>query len=125
LSLNFILYELQPYRHVGLVRRSVILNKYRDFINISLLFVVRGDVRKVQIKGYKIDIRDLFRNTNIILIEEAYRLLLRNKMITNLVLTLVNLRKVAFTRFAHNLRFINRNEDVKELVDVILIENIK
>jgi hypothetical protein len=103
----------------------VILNKYKDSINISLLFVIRGDVRKVQIKGYEINIRDLLRNTNIIFIEEAYRLLLRNKMITNLTLTLVNLRKIALTRLAHNLRFVNRDEDVKKLVDVISVKNIK
>jgi hypothetical protein len=94
-------------------------------MNISLLFVVRGDVRRVQMEGYKMDIRGLLRNTNIILIEEAYRLLLRSKMITNLASTLVNLRKVALARLAHNLRFVNRDEDVKELVDVIPVKNIK
>jgi hypothetical protein len=94
-------------------------------MNISLLFVIRGDVRRVQIEGYKIDIRGLLRNTNIILIEKAYRLLLRSKIITNLALTLVNLRKIALTRLAHNLRFVNKDKDVKELVDVISVENIK
>jgi hypothetical protein len=94
-------------------------------MNIFLLFVVRGDVRRIQIKGYKMDIRGLLRNTNIIFIEKAYRLLLRSKIITNLALTLVNLRKIAFARLAHNLRFVNRDEDIKELVDVILVENIK
>jgi hypothetical protein len=71
------------------------------------------------------DIRGLFRNTNIILIEKACKLLLRNKIITNLTLTLVNLRKVALARLAYNLRFVNKDENVKELVDVILIKNIK
>jgi hypothetical protein len=94
-------------------------------MNISLLFVVRGDVRRVQMEGYEMDIRGLLRNTNIIRIEEACRLLLRSKMITNLALTLVNLRKVALARLAHNLRFVDRDEDVKELVDVIPVENIK
>jgi hypothetical protein len=93
-------------------------------MNISLLFVIRADVRRIQIKGYKIDIRDLFRNTNIILIKKAYRLLLRSKMITNLALALVNLRKIAFARFAYNLRFVNRDKNVKKLVDVILISFI-
>jgi hypothetical protein len=103
----------------------VVLNKYRDSINISLLFVIRGDVRRIQMEGYEMDIRGLLRNTNIILIEKACRLLLRSKMITNLALTLVNLRKVALARLAHNLRFVNRDEDVKKLVDVIPVENIK
>jgi hypothetical protein len=103
----------------------VILYKRRDLINIFLLFVIRADVRRVQIEGYEIDIRGLLRNTNIILMEEAYRLFLRNKIITNLTLTLVNLRKVTFARLAHNLRFVNRNKDIKKLVDVILVKNIK
>jgi hypothetical protein len=103
----------------------VVLNKHKDSINISLLFVVRGDVRRIQIKGYEINIKDLFRNTNIILIEKACRLFLRSKIITNLALTLVNLRKVTLTRLAHNLRFIDKDKNVKELVDVILVKNIK
>jgi hypothetical protein len=103
----------------------VILYKRKDLVNISLLFVIRADVRRVQMKGYKINIKSLLRNTNIIFIEEAYRLLLRNKIITNLTLTFVNLRKITFTRLAHNLRFVNGNKNIKKLVDVILIENIK
>jgi hypothetical protein len=46
-------------------------------------------------------------------------------MITNLALALVNLRKIALARLAYNLRFVNGDEDVKELVDVILVKNIK
>jgi hypothetical protein len=71
------------------------------------------------------NIRDLLRNTNIIFIKKTCRLLLRNKIITNLTLALVNLRKIALARLAHNLRFINRDKNIKEFVDVILIENIK
>jgi hypothetical protein len=76
-------------------------------------------------EGYEINIRGLLRNTNIIFIKKACRLLLRSKMITNLVSALVNLRKIALARLAHNLRFVNRDENVKKLVDVILVKNIK
>jgi hypothetical protein len=103
----------------------VIFYKRKDLVDISLLFVIRADVRRIQMEDYKIDIRGLLRNTNIIFMKKACRLLLRNKIITNLALTLVNLRKVTLARLAYNLRFVNRDKDVKELVDVISVENIK
>ena len=63
-------------------------------------------------KGYKMYVRGLLFHTIIILIKEARSLFLQGKMITNLALTLVDLREVAFARLAHNLRLVNRKKDV-------------
>jgi hypothetical protein len=46
-------------------------------------------------------------------------------MITNLALTLVNLREVAFARLAHNLRLADKDEDFKEFIDVVSVKDIK
>jgi hypothetical protein len=63
-------------------------------------------------EGYKIYVRDLFYYTIFILVKEARSLFLKSKIITNLVLTLVNLREIAFARLAHNLRLVNRKENI-------------
>jgi hypothetical protein len=63
-------------------------------------------------EGYEMYVRDLFYYTIFILVKKARSLFLKGKMITNLALTLVDLREVAFTRLVHNLRLVNRKEDV-------------
>jgi hypothetical protein len=108
----FILYELQLYRLVGLEGRSVILYEDSDSVDISVFYIRRVDVRRIQMKSYEMYVKDLLYHTIFILVKEARSLFLKNKMITNLTLTLVNLREVAFARLAHNLRLVNRKEDV-------------
>jgi hypothetical protein len=108
----FVLYELQFYRLVGLEGRSVILYESGDSVDISLFYVGRVDVRRVQVEGYEMYVRGLLYHTIFILIKEASSLFLKSKIITDLALTLVDLREIAFTRLAHNLRLVNRNENV-------------
>jgi hypothetical protein len=108
----FILYELQLYRLVSLEGRSVILYKGGDSVDISVFCVGRVDVRRVQMKGYKMYIKGLLYHTIFILVKEARNLFLKGKIITNLALTLVDLREVAFARLAHNLRLVNKKENV-------------
>jgi hypothetical protein len=108
----FILYELQLYRLIGLEGRSVILYESGDSVDISVFCVGRVDVRRIQIKGYEMYVRGLLYHTIFILVKEARNLFLKSKIITNLALTLVDLREVAFARLAHNLRLVNRKKDV-------------
>jgi hypothetical protein len=90
----------------------VILYKGGNSVDISVFCVERVDVRRVQMEDYKIYIRDLLYHTIFILVKEARSLFLKSKIITNLVLTLVNLREITFARLAHNLRLVNRKENV-------------
>jgi hypothetical protein len=107
-----VLYELQFHRLIGFESRSVIFHKDRNSIDISVFYVRRVDIRKVQIKDYEIYVGDLLFDTIIILIKKARSLFLKGKIITNLALTLVDLREIAFARLAHNLRLVNRKKDV-------------
>jgi hypothetical protein len=109
---TFVLYELQFHRLVGFEGRSVIFYEGGDSIDISVFCVGRVDIRRVQIKGYEIYVGGLLFDTIIILIKKARSLFLKGKIITNLALTLVDLREIAFTRLAHNLRLVNRKEDI-------------
>jgi hypothetical protein len=63
-------------------------------------------------KGYKMYVRDLLYHTIFILVKKARSLFLKGKIITNFALTLVDLREIAFARLAHNLRLVNKKEDV-------------
>jgi hypothetical protein len=57
-------------------------------------------------------IRDLLYHTIFILVKEARNLFLKSKIVTNLVLTLVNLREIAFAGLAYNLRLVNKKKDI-------------